>query len=169
MLPEWWSYCHIDDPKIKTMADYNNLLTSEAFWSKFDKFDRVLIFQHDSMLLRPDIEDYLEWDFIGAPIKHIDRCMNGGLSLRNPAKMLEVIRSTPYRGMAVDGNEDIYFVNRLRELNANLPSVEVASSFSVETIFHPDPLGYHAMDKYLSSDQCNQILNAKSKTIIHSA
>jgi len=159
MLPPWWSCCHIDDPMIKTPAFYNNLLTSKGFWERFKKFDRVLIFQWDSKLLRPGIEDFIKWDFIGAPIKHIEGCMNGGLSLRNPKKMLKVIEKFPYRGMVLDGNEDIYFVNRLSEMKTKMPTVEEASKFSVETVFALGSLGCHAQEKYLTAEENQQVLN----------
>lgn len=159
MLPEWWSCCHIDDPTIKTAADYNRLLTSKEFWNKFKKFDRVLIFQHDSMLLRYGIDEFLKWDFIGAPLYHIPfPAMNGGLSLRNPKKMLKCIADWPYRGMNEHGNEDVYFCAWLNT-HGKLPDIETAKSFSVETVFHPKPLGYHAMAKYLTPEECNLILN----------
>jgi hypothetical protein len=98
-LPDSWSYCHIDDPKIKTMADYNALLTSKEFWQKFEKFDRVLIFQHDSKLLRTGIEEFLEWDYVGAPWKFQEHGGNGGLSIRNPRTMIEIIERCPYDGI----------------------------------------------------------------------
>ena len=53
-----------------TVSLYNKLLTNKDFWSVLN-YEKVLIFQHDSGLLREGIEDFLMWDFIGAPIKHI--------------------------------------------------------------------------------------------------
>lgn len=153
-LPEWWSCCHIDDPSIKTAVDYNRLLTSKSFWDKFKKFDRVLIFQHDSMLLRYGIDEFLKWDFIGAPLYHIDfPAMNGGLSLRNPKKMLEVISRVPYDGSM---NEDIYFCLNIK---GKLPTKEIAQKFSVETIFGLGSLGVHAIDKWHPKEKVHEILN----------
>jgi hypothetical protein len=143
---------------IDSIANYNTLLTSLKFWESLP-FDKVLIFQHDSGLLRTGIEEFLQYDFIGAPIKHISfPAMNGGLSLRSTEAMIRCIKHTPYNPN-IHGNEDMYFCNLLSKLGGKLPTKEVAQKFSVETIFNLGSLGYHAMNKYLRPEQCNQILN----------
>jgi len=163
-LPDDWIVVHQKPPYaggiyyIKTPMVYNNILTNPNFW-RGCVYDRVLIFQHDSGLLRDGIEDFLRWDFIGAPIKNIPDCMNGGLSLRNPKVMYDICVNHPYQGMAVDGNEDIYFCKHIKYK----PTKEIAQSFSVETEFALGSLGYHAIDKYLSKQQVNQILHQYDK------
>lgn len=137
-------------------ANYNELITMKSFWSQIP-YDKVLIFQHDSRLLRDGIEDFLQYDYIGAPLYHIPfPCMNGGLSLRSKAKMLEVINNKKYHA-PTDGNEDIYFCKQLQQMGANLPTKEEAMKFSVETIYYPTPLGVHAMEKYLTNQQVKSI------------
>jgi len=159
-IPKSWEIFHIMPPyeggiySLKSAKDYNSVLTNPSFWRGCN-YDRVLIFQHDSGLLREGIEDFLQWDFIGAPIKNIPDCMNGGLSLRNPKVMYDICVNHPYQGMAIDGNEDIYFCKHIEYK----PTKEIAQSFSVETEFALGSLGYHAIDKYLSKQQVNQILN----------
>ena len=153
MIPEWWSFCHIDNPSIKTAADYNNLLTSVSFWEQFKKFDKVLIFQHDSMLLRGGINEFLKYDYIGAPLYHMDfPAMNGGLSLRNPKKMIDTIKRVKYDGSC---NEDVWFCKHIK---GKLPTKEVAQMFSVETIFSLGSLGVHAIDKWHSAEKVKEIL-----------
>jgi hypothetical protein len=132
---------------IKTPHVYNNILTNANFWRSCI-YDRVLIFQHDSGLLKTGIEEFLEWDFIGAWIRNIPGCMNGGLSIRNPKVMFEICVKHPYKGMGVHGNEDIYFCNKMRELGYKLPDKETCNKFSVETEFELGSVGYHAIDKY---------------------
>jgi hypothetical protein len=159
-IPSSWHIFHIEPPyaggiySLKFARDYNAVLTNPAFWQGC-RYDRVLIFQHDSGLLRHGIEQFLEWDFIGAPIKNIPGCMNGGLSIRNPKVMHEICVKHPYQGMAVHGNEDIYFCNHIK----NKPSKKIAQSFSIETEFAFGSIGYHAIDKYLTPDQVKQVLN----------
>jgi hypothetical protein len=125
-IPKSWDVIHIKPPyeggiyHIKTAQVYNSILTNPSFW-RGCRFDRVLIFQHDSGLLKDGIEHFLEWDFIGAWIKNIPGCLNGGLSIRNPELMYEICSEHPYKGMAADGNEDIYFTNKMRELGYKLP------------------------------------------------
>lgn len=157
-IPKDWEIIGCTNSGIETAAGYNFLLTSPSFWYQFLEYDRVLIFQHDSQLLRHGIEEFLKFDFVGARIKEIFGCMNGGLSIRNPELMHKVCIEHPYMGMQRHGNEDIYFVNTLmREYEWNSPGWTERMLFSVETCFGLGSLGIHAIDKYLTPDQCNQI------------
>jgi len=162
-IPKGWPIFTIDNPLTKTASGYNSLLTDEDFWFDLIRYERVLIFQHDSGLLRHGIEDFLQYDFIGAPIANIPGCMNGGLSIRNPEKMYIICNDLPYEGMSVHGNEDIYFCNRLRFYSGNLPTKEVAQKFSVETIFGLGSLGYHAIDKYMTINEIDLIMRQYEK------
>jgi hypothetical protein len=152
-LPDDWVVIHQKPPYaggiyyIKTPMVYNNILTNPNFW-RGCMYDRVLIFQHDSGLLKSGIEEFLEWDFIGAWIKNIPGCMNGGLSIRNPKVMYEICVKHPYKGMSVHGNEDIYFCNKMMELGYKMPDKETCNKFAVETEFEYGSVGYHAINKY---------------------
>lgn len=142
------------EERCNSITEYNQRLTSLDFWNKFEE-ENVLIIQHDSAILRTGIEAYYDYDYIGAPIKHIDfPAMNGGFSLRKRSAMINVIKNYHYNGT---DNEDMYFCNGLKQLNGNLPTFEVAKSFSCETIFNLGSLGYHAIDKYLTNEQIKQI------------
>lgn len=142
--------------KVRTLAEYNQLLTSPKFWESI-KYERVLIFQHDSELLRKGIDSFLEYDYIGAPWKFQDKGGNGGLSLRNPEVMFEVTKAFPYNpGL---GYEDVYFSNHIEKVGGNLAPREVCSEFSCETIFKLGTLGAHAIDKYFTKEECEQIRN----------
>jgi len=167
-IPKEWPIIHMMPPYenglygIKSARDYNSILTNPAFW-RGCQYDRVLIFQHDSGLLRHGIEEFLQYDFIGAPIANIPGCMNGGLSIRNPEKMYNICNDMPYAGMGLYGNEDIYFCNELRFYSGNLPTKEVAQKFSVETIFGLGSLGYHAIDKYMTINETDLIMRQYEK------
>lgn len=151
-LPKDSSYYFED--RLPSIHEYNKRLTSLEFWEQFEE-ENVLIIQHDSAILRNGIEDYYQYDFIGAPIAWIDfPAMNGGFSLRRKSAMINVIKNYHYNGL---DNEDMYFCNGLKQLNGKLPTLEVAKSFSCETIFNLGSLGYHAIDKYLTTEQINQI------------
>jgi len=65
-------------------------------------------------LLRTGIEEFYEWDYVGAPWKFQQHGGNGGLSLRNPKAMIEVIKRKPYKPEY--GNEDLYICNVLKEM-----------------------------------------------------
>lgn len=151
-LPPDWDLVHISQP-IHSIREYNELLVSREFWEAMT--DVVLIFQWDSGLLRKGIEAFLEWDFCGASIAHMPGYMNGGLSLRRRDAMLAVIDAVPYERQ----NEDCYFVDGLRQIGGKLPSEEVADKFSVETKFLLGSVGFHAINVWLSYDECEQIRN----------
>ena len=158
-IPDSWPVILFREFEFLSNNDYNRILTSTSFWKDL-KLDKVLIFQHDSQLLRHGIEEFLEYDFIGAPLYHIPMpAMNGGLSLRNTSKMLEIIEKYPYQGMPIHGNEDIYFCNHMNLVGGKLPTKEVAQQFSVETIFELGSLGVHAIEKWHTPEKCEEILN----------
>lgn len=137
-----------------SIAGYNRLLTSKAFWEPLP--ENVLIFQQDSRLLRLGIEQFLEWDYIGAPISKIGfPAQNGGLSLRRSSAMIKVIDSIPYTGV----NEDVWFCNGLYQLGLNIAPYEVAENFSCETQYKLGTVGYHQISQYLSEEECLLIKN----------
>ncbi|KAL8866052.1 MAG: hypothetical protein Q9174_006524 [Haloplaca sp. 1 TL-2023] len=127
-------------------------------WEQLAPANHVFIFQADSTICansRRKVEDFLEYDFIGAPINPgYGQGYNGGISLRNREKMLEVIQY--FAGEPVGSFEDQWFVQRLRELPpgpngdpaARLPTPEVAGQFSVETIWHDEPLCMHQITRW---------------------
>ena len=146
-----------NDFSINSLYDYNTLLTSISFWSNLLKYDRVLIFQQDSGILREGIEEFYQWDYIGAPWQFQDHGGNGGLSLRNPKAMIKTIMNNHYNPSA--GNEDIYFSNHLI---GNLAPRSECKKFSVESEFILGTFGYHFGDdskRYLSDDQIEEIKN----------
>lgn len=164
-LPSWFEETRwIKNEPINSMRDYNNLLTSKRFWRVMP--DKVVIIQHDSMILREGIEEFLEWDFCGAPIPKIGwPCMNGGFSIRDTKAMLKVINHLPYQGMQVSGNEDIFLCNALRDLGGKLPTYEIAEKFSVETRYALGSIGYHQISAYLTPSECRAIENQYNQLI----
>jgi hypothetical protein len=141
---------------------FNLLLTDEGpwFWKHFFDFDRVLIFQEDSGLLRKGIEEFYEYDFIGAPWfthlpEYYPHCCNGGFSLRNPKVMSEISRKYYWKR---NFGEDMFFVRHLVDNNEGiLAPYEVAKKFSVEVLFELGTLGYHKPWYYLQPSQWQQI------------
>ncbi|KAI4148740.1 MAG: hypothetical protein L6R39_002697 [Caloplaca ligustica] len=125
----------------------------------------LLFFQTDSILCANSprmVEDFLQYDFIGAPIdRAYGKGMNGGLSLRNREKVLEVLDHFNYTGDPHDDSkfEDQWFVHKMEKLptgpnfepGANLPTPEVAARFSVESIWHEQPFGLHQVLRWQSS------------------
>lgn len=153
-LPKLNFPIHLNIENIKTIEDYNKLLTSSNFWSGI-KEDKVIIFQHDSALLKPITYEFLEWDYVGAPWKFQEHGGNGGLSLRSKEAMLWCIDKQPWNPSL--GNEDVYFSNLLKDSPYKLAPREVCEKFSCESIFKLGTIGYHAIDKYLTAEEVHQI------------
>ncbi len=149
--------------QINSIDEYNLLLTNPVFWQNFLAYERVLIFQSDSMLLRFGIEEFYTYDYVGAPWPWQQHGGNGGLSLRNPRLMKEICEKYPFVPGAA-GNEDVYFCNHMHnKAMGMLAPYRVCKSFSVESIYAEGTMGYHAIDKYLSPAQCETIKNQYNK------
>lgn len=138
---------------------YNHLLTSESFWNSFLDYHRVLIFQSDSMLLRTGVEEFFGADYIGAEWNwNKEYAGNGGLSLRNPKVMADVCIKYP----RVDSlNEDHHICRAMYEHPelGRLATIEESRKFSIETVPSMGSLGYHAIRKWLSNEDCQTIEN----------
>lgn len=91
---------------------YNMYVTSYEFWSRYQDYDRVLFFQHDTILVKSglfiDNEKFIKANpYIGAivPLHTLDHfpkeyelilhgsLQNGGLSIRDPKAFLNAIMS----------------------------------------------------------------------------
>ena len=95
----------------------------------------LLVFQSDSILCansRQNIDDYLEYDWVGAPWNPSGRFGgNGGLSLRRVSPIVEILREQ----VRVDGGapEDVWLTDRLGDrLGAKMANGSVSLQFSGE-------------------------------------
>jgi hypothetical protein len=152
------------DNPLDTHASVSDFFTKPWFWEQLAPAEHLLMFQADSILCsnsNQKVEDFLQYDFVGAPVdeeRGLGMGYNGGLSLRNRTKCLEIVNTNSWQterhGDHLQGNvdyEDQWFSKKMRELpagpdgrpGANLPSTEVAMRFSVETMWYDKPLGYH--------------------------
>jgi|ERR1700723_4227505 len=152
-LPKGTPIYHLHNEQINSIGNYNRLLLSKRLWRNLTS-DRVLIFQHDSMLLKEGIEDFLEWDYCGAPWSWCDYGGNGGLSIRNPKTMMKIIDIGGWNGTL---NEDHHICNVMHQSGMNLAPREVCSKFSVEAIYQLSTVGFHAIDVWLTPSECNAI------------
>jgi hypothetical protein len=153
---------------------FNDMLTDAAFWNDTLQSDKVLVYHTDVGIRKNTILAYYEYDYIGAPwswpVSEDKRVFvgNGGLSLRTRSLMGTVCQNhrrnatfkCPITG---DGDpEDVFFARNLVNYDvAKLPTYEVASAFSVEHNFHPDPMGFHkAYDMHdLSSEKVRNLFD----------
>lgn len=145
--------------------DYNNMLLGETFWNKINA-EHILIFQGDSMLLRKGIDDYLDYDYVGAPWPHDSPTVigNGGLSLRKKSFIMKVFKEYDINNAPLQLKpefldkvpEDVYFSYGLTYLGGKIPSFDNAKKFSVESIYCDDPVGMHQM--WHATDMWRQII-----------
>ncbi len=151
------NYINMGDANLNEIA-YNYMLTSEWFW-KLIPYEKTLIFQLDSLLLRTGIELFEGYDYCGACWNHINKQVgNGGLSLRTNELMKKIIKKFQYNPN-IHGNEDVFFSNIIETIGGIKPSCEVANHFSVETMYYDRPIGLHAADKWLTKSQLTTIYN----------
>ncbi|KAG9516938.1 hypothetical protein KCU93_g8950, partial [Aureobasidium melanogenum] len=144
--------------KLKTGHDVSAFLAANGdFWHSLAPADHVLLFQADSILCSNSprrVDDFLEYDFVGAPISSkYGVGYNGGLSLRNRTRTLEIIESVKWDGSF----EDQWFYKQLMAVGANLPTEEVASQFAVETIYAEFPLGLHQVQRWHKGDELKNL------------
>ncbi len=173
-LQDWKGvhYININVPDL-TLDKYNHLMLSSKFWQLLiDYFNckHALIFQTDTILLKDSVDDFLEYDYVGAPwyrewIEGI-RVGNGGLSLRRTDKMVSICEARQ-KSPVIKMNEDIFFSYMCKQLKYKVPTVEQAKRFSVETIYYPTPIGIHKphLDKFPDPDALHRMLNQTPITI----
>mmetsp|Transcript_68996 Transcript_68996/g.179779 ORF Transcript_68996/g.179779 Transcript_68996/m.179779 type:complete len:311 (-) Transcript_68996:32-964(-) len=147
---------------------------SDGFWGALrPEHEHVLVFESDSLLRRRGcVEEYVDkdYDYVGAPwVK--DSVWgapalggNGGFSLRRLSSMLAAIRSPEMAKLLGEyselffGNEDLSLVELLLRRNATFPPREVATRFSVETVFYPTPCAFHKPWAYLDEDSVQTLM-----------
>ncbi|NDE14269.1 hypothetical protein EBZ80_04990 [bacterium] len=143
-------------------SSYSELLASKEFWELLCG-EKILIYQEDSCIFEDNLDDFLEWDYIGAPWPesqddNTTGVGNGGFSLRTKRCMLDVIKTisirdtvfnkstTRYmsdRGMKV-APEDVYFsLNMIVHNIGKVAPRDIAAAFSSENSFSPGVLGGH--------------------------
>lgn len=163
----------LQDSRMKPLFNMCLVMTQPEFWKDYFGYERVLVFQRDSGLLREGIDEFMEYDYIGAPCYNFVKdqtIQNGGLSLRNPRTMEYICRmygwKTDLQDLMVVGQystasffaEDIFFCLRMIKYNAGkLAPLDVAKKFSVESKFELGAFGYHRMNAYLTEDEVKQI------------
>jgi len=163
----------LQDTRIKSLFNMCLMMTQPDFWKDYFNYERVLIFQRDTGLLKKGIEDFFEYDYVGAPCYNFVKdqtIQNGGLSLRNPRIMEYICRmygwKTDLQDLIVVGQyssasffaEDIFFCLRMIKYNAGkLAPLDISKKFSVESRFELGALGYHRIEAYLTEDEQKQI------------
>jgi hypothetical protein len=135
-----------------TSKQYNSICKSSAFYKCINT--DILLFQTDTLILNKELlHDFLKYDYVGAPWRN-GMVGNGGLSLRNKNKMIEICETVE----DFTENEDNYFCYQ-PNVSLYKPSYGEAQTFSVETIFHEKSFGIHAPWKHLTTYEMNYLIN----------
>lgn len=143
-------------------STYSKLLSSKSFWEMFVG-EKILLYQEDSCIFKSNIDDFLKWDYIGAPWPReqndSQNCVgNGGLSLRTRQIMIDVINKVEIENTQLssctveymkNGNmticpEDVYFAKNMQNYGiGKVADWDNASEFSTELIYNGDSFGGH--------------------------
>ena len=143
-------------------SDYSRFLASLDFWNLLVG-DKIIIYQEDSIIFKNNINDFIKWDYIGAPFPKKTNSTpngvgNGGLSLRSKQTMIDVINKISIENTVVSKSvqnymkrtnsycnpEDIYFCQNMIEYNiGNIADWDSAYEFSSESICNPNSFGGH--------------------------
>ncbi|KAF4625291.1 hypothetical protein G7Y89_g12881 [Cudoniella acicularis] len=124
-------------PNWDSVSDF---LTTPWLWKDLAPAEHILLFQTDSIL----------WG-VG---------FNGGLSLRKRSTVLKVLAEWEWIKNPHPHPEDQWYYARMKDLQdreveegieggINLPSMEIARTFAVETIDYPSPLGLHQPTRFI--------------------
>ena len=137
----------------------NIYLSRPWLWEQLAPAQHVLVFQADAMLCANSyrtVEDFLEWDFIGAGLG-APKLYNGGLCLRNRTMILDILREgnnweeETKSGKWTMGGEDAWFSAKMDHRGAHLPEDNVALEFACEFDWQLNeprtPLGFHKVHK----------------------
>lgn len=121
--------------KIKTWEDYNYFLLKE--YDQYINTQFLLTIHDDGFVLNPSLwlDEFLEYDFVGAMWPWDCLCCNGGFSLRSKKLLHIAAKYCPYHHGI---NEDLIIACRERDLflshGIKFPPLNLAAKFSIE---HP--------------------------------
>jgi hypothetical protein len=130
-------------------TDYSNLLCKPDIWRTLLNANckKALLFNVNTLLLKDNVDDFIEYDYIGAPQdakwSGFLTVFNGGLSIRDVWKAVMTTQQCSKTVQTQVGQrhlltDDHYFSFHLARLT---PTAEIAAKFSIESIFYEDPCG----------------------------
>ncbi|MDU9002824.1 DUF5672 family protein [Sedimentitalea todarodis] len=97
-----------EDRCFRDVSGYNSLLSEPDFYERFVSSDYILICQHDAIILKPTLREWLGkgYAFVGSPMfegygeprrpLQFLQTLNGGLSLRHIPSTLSVFRNAVF-------------------------------------------------------------------------
>jgi hypothetical protein len=154
----------VDLDRAFDIGDINRMMKDCTLWTHLKSmgYKHSLIIQDDGMIFRGGIEDFLQYEYVGAPWPEqsfmreagvMNPVGNGGLSLRNIEAMIRITHYECEEKNALYFNnrmvipEDVYFAKF-----AKTPSVDVANRFSFEMVYDGNAIGFHKPWPYIKAD-----------------
>jgi Protein of unknown function (DUF5672) len=144
--------------------DYNRLLYNPVFYNNIQG-EKILVYHTDAFLRRPlDESVYLQYDWIGSPWCHKLYGGNGGLAIRSKSACLRALQQAKEFEVQLNHevNEDEWFCDILRHTGTIAPR-DLSRSFSVESVWHDNPVGCHKPWHYLTPEQIAKLFELELK------
>lgn len=153
LLQDWKNVEYIKyDVESLDKYQYADLCCTPEFYRNF-KTEFILKMEWDSYIRKQIPEMFFNYAYVGAPwtgypndypdnphVKVGNKLVgNGGFSLRNVKRMIEICEEHPKTNRKL--GEDVHITNCLRD--DEIPEYNLAKSFSVEWVYHEDPVGLH--------------------------
>ena len=154
-------------------STYSNVMKSMWFWKIFGDAEYALTIQTDGCLCKNSkytVEDFLKYDYVGGyhhekiwwketnGLHNITdyQCFNGGFSLRNIKKSINVIRAFPpkksvryYPKLPFTAyGEDLYFVCGMLRLKYKVGLDEFATTFCTHSKYVHNTFCVHKLNDY---------------------
>jgi glycosyltransferase involved in cell wall biosynthesis len=80
-------YIHVNET-MQSRFDFDQKLTDPWFWSMFEPDEKVFLFDLDTLVLRKDVDDFLQYDYVSAPVmKCGSSSLQGQLNAKNQASV----------------------------------------------------------------------------------
>jgi len=151
---------------LTSVQDYNTIMLDIDFWKQFSMYKKVLIFQTDTMMFKHGLNQYMKYDYIGAPwsltFELAKGVGNGGFSLRTIQAMIKcieqknIIQIPKYMYAERDLKmfngvypEDVYYSCAMLQLKYSVGPLNMASYFSNEIAYYNNNLiGCHQLEKF---------------------
>jgi len=137
---------NLDTNDIST-AEYNDLMMSHRILDRIPT-EMFLVVQTDSMMCKGGIQhldEFMGYDYVGAPWKDTNTVGNGGFSLRRKSVMKKIVDSCSK--ITAEGgphSEDGFFSIGCDAIRPKKPTPEMATKFAIETIYSDSvPVGIH--------------------------
>ena len=139
---------------------YSGIFLNKEFYDNITT-EHFLVFQTDSIICSKNkylINNFLKYDYVGAPWLNNGGVGNGGLSLRKKSKMLEIVNNCKVK----DENNNYLMEDRVFSYSCNnipvyKPSEEEASQFSIEGVISNKSFGLHKSYDYLDKNEINNV------------